>query len=400
VSLLHGFAFAIFYTFVGIPVARFADTGSRRTIIAASALAWSFACAACGLARSFPQLFLGRIGVGVGEAGLSPAAYSMLADLFPPRRLGLAMSIFVSALYVGAGISLIIGGTVIAATSHLPPLVIPWIGLVRPWQLTFFVVGLPGVIIALGMLTVPEPARRGSASRHTPSRGQPAQREAFEFMARHARAYAGYIGGFTLISVIYNVAVAWGPTYLMRSMRVSAPDAGYVLGITILIAGAGGAVSGGILTDALRRRGRADAAVRVGLLSAIGTAPCGALAFLSHSRHGFEALFAAMLFAASMAFGAAAAGLQALTPNRMRAQASAAYLFALNLLAVGMGPTAAAMLTDYWFHDDLRVGEAVSVVICIAAPLAALALIMARKPFMICAALTAGPDAQHQEAAA
>jgi MFS family permease len=396
VSLLHGFAFAIFYTFVGIPVARYADTGSRRAIISLSALAWSFACAACGLARNFPQLFLGRIGVGIGEAGLSPAAYSMIADLFPPRRLGLAMSIFVSALYIGAGMSLIIGGSVIGATSKLPPLVLPWVGLVRPWQITFFVVGLPGFFISLAMLTVKEPARRDLSARPA-ARSAPPLRDAFRFMAGHARAYAGYIGGFTLIAVIYNVAVAWGPTYLMRTMQVGAPDAGRVLGFTVLLAGAGGAVFGGLLTDAFRRRGLADAAVRVGLLSALGTAPTGALAFLGHSRTRFEWLFALMLFAASMAFGAAAAGLQTLTPNRMRAQASAAYLFALNLLAVGVGPTAAAMLTDFWFKDDLRVGQSVSLVICVAAPLAVVALMMARKPFIACAALNGGPGAQLQE---
>jgi MFS family permease len=242
VSLLHGFAFAIFYTFVGIPVARVADRGSRRSIISPSALAWSVACGACGLARSFPQLLLGRIGVGIGEAGLSPAAYSMLADLFPPHRLGLAMSIFVSALYVGAGISLI------------------------------------------------------------------------------------------------------------------------------------------------------------GLVSVVGSGPAGALAFLTHARHGFEGLFGVMLFSASMAFGAAAAGLTTLNPNRMRAQASAAYLFALNLLAVGMGPTAAALLTDQWFHDDLQVGRSVSVVICVAAPLALVALTIAGGPFMVCAALNDDPDARYPDA--
>jgi MFS family permease len=183
--------------------------------------------------------------------------------------------------------------------------------------------------------------------------------------------------------------VAWGPTYLIRTLHVGASDAGYLLGITMLLAGAGGAVFGGLLTDAWRKRGFIDAALRVGLLSVAGTGPAGALAFLAHSRQGFEGFFALMLFSASMAFGAAAAGLQTLTPNRMRAQASAAYLFALNLLAVGTGPTVAAMLTDYWFHDDLRVGDSVTIVICAAAPLAVLALALARKPFIACAALNA-----------
>jgi MFS family permease len=132
--------------------------------------------------------------------------------------------------------------------------------------------------------------------------------------------------------------------------------------------------------------------LRVGLLSAIGAAPTGAVAFSSTSLHTFEILFSAMLFTASMAFGAAAAGIQTLTPNRMRAQASAAYLFTLNLLAVGLGPTLAALLTDHWFHDDLRVGHSVSIVICCVAPLTLTALLLARKPFVACALSNDNPS--------
>ena len=383
VSLLHGFAFAIFYTFVGIPIARIADSGSRRRIIGWSAVAWSVACASCGLARNFGQLFLARIGVGVGEAGLSPAAYSMLADSFPARRLGIAMSIYISALYIGAGLSLIIGGSVLAATSKYPPLVLPLLGALRPWQLTFFIVGFPGLLVGLAMLTVREPKRPDAPAGRRVTGSTVA--DTFRFMIEHARAYIGYIFGFTLVSLIYNVAVAWAPTYLIRTMSLEAPAAGYALGLIMLVGGTGGALFGGVLTDQFRRRGHVDAALRVGLLSAIAAAPTGALAFYASSLGTFEALYSTMLFTVSMAFGAAAAGIQTLTPNRMRAQASAAYLFTLNLLAVGLGPTLAALLTDRWFHDDLRVGNSVTIVICIAAPLALVALLLARRPFIVCA---------------
>jgi len=381
VSLLHGFAFAIFYTLVGIPIARLADRSSRRPIISASAIAWSFACAACGFAHSFWQLFLGRIGVGVGEAGLSPAAYSILADLFPQRRLALPMSVYTSAIYIGAGLSLIIGGAVIGAASHwaLPDL--PVLGIMRPWQMTFVVVGLPGLALGGLMWTVTEPARRLAG----PAAADQSISATVVHLRRHSRAYTGYILGFTLISVIYNVAVAWGPTFLIRRLKVGTPEAGFLLGLVILIGGVGGVVLGGILADWLRKRGRIDATLIVGIVSAFCAAPCGAVAFRMTGLTPFIWLFGIMLFGASMAFGAAAAGIQSLTPNRMRAQASAVYLFTLNILAVGIGPTGAALITDHWFHDDMRVGDSVSVVICVAAPLAVLMLLGARKPFIACA---------------
>ena len=386
VSLLHGFAFAIFYTLLGVPIARLADRGSRRAIIAISAVAWSFACAACGFARSFWQLFVGRIGVGVGEAGLSPAAYSMLADLFPPRRLGLAMSAYTSAIYIGAGLSLIIGGAVVEAASHSAVAHWPLLRTLHAWQITFIMVAIPGLLLGGLMWTVREPRRR---VRPQPQADLPPAsatlKQTFAHLRDHGRAYAGYILGFTLISVIYNVAVAWGPTFLIRCLGLSTPQAGYLLGTIILVSGVGGVLLGGLLADGLRARGRFDATVLVGLVSVAGAAPCGALAFQMTHQGQFVLLFGMMLFSTSMAFGAAAAGIQALTPNRMRAQGSALYLFTLNILAVGLGPTSAALITDHAFHDDLRVGDSVSIVICVAAPLAWLLLTLARKPFIVCA---------------
>lgn len=397
VSLLHGFAFAILYTLVGIPVARLADRGSRRNIVAVSAAVWSLTCAGCGLARNFSQLFLGRIGVGIGEAGLSPAAYSMLADLFPQTRLGLALSIYTSAVYIGAGSSLIIGGAVIASAVQMPPLVFPLIGVIHPWQLTFFVVGLPGLLISGLMLSVREPRRRGS---HTGSNPPAASRlrDTVDFMRRHRGAYAGHIVGFTLVSMIYNVAVAWGPTFMIRSLRLTTTKAGYLLGVIILGTGVVGVLVGGLLADRLRRRGRLDATLLVGMISAVIATPAGAAAFLAGELPRFLLLFGVMLFGASMAFGAAAAGIQALTPNRMRAQASAAYLFTLNMLAVGAGPTLTAVLTDFWFRDDLRVGSSACLVISVAGPLSLLLFAAARRPFVACVELQ-GSEAPLPQAA-
>ena len=166
IGLLQGFAFALFYALLGIPIGRLSDRVSRRGIIATGIAIWSLMTAACGLARSFFGLFLARVGVGVGEATLSPAAYSMISDYFPREQLGRALGVYQSGALLGAGIAFLVGGAAVQMLSVYDGQVLPVLGEVRMWQLAFFVVGLPGLLVALLMLTVKEPARRGKASRH------------------------------------------------------------------------------------------------------------------------------------------------------------------------------------------------------------------------------------------
>jgi MFS family permease len=154
IGLLQGFAFAIFYALLGIPIGRLSDRISRRGIIATGIAVWSLMTAACGLARSFFGLFLARVGVGVGEATLSPAAYSMISDYFPREKLGRALGVYQSGAMLGAGIAFLVGGAAVQLLSAYDGQVLPVLGPVRMWQLAFFAVGLPGLLIALLMLTV------------------------------------------------------------------------------------------------------------------------------------------------------------------------------------------------------------------------------------------------------
>lgn len=160
VSLLGNLAFGIFYTLLGLPLGRAADRFSRRGIIAAGVATWCLMTAACGLARNFVQLFLARVGVGVGEAALNPAALSMISDYFPRRTRGRALTFYNMGVSLGVGVALIFGGQVIAWVAAAPPVELPGIGVLRAWQTVFILVGLPGLLIALLMLTVREPVRR------------------------------------------------------------------------------------------------------------------------------------------------------------------------------------------------------------------------------------------------
>src|ERR1700686_985385 len=137
VSLLMGFGFAVFYTFCGIPLGRLADTRSRRSIIAAGLVAWSFFTSMCGLAKNFGQMLLWRTGVGVGEASVSPSAYSLITDYFPKERLATAISVYSMGIYLGAGLSYLLGGIIVRLASVQEAYILPLVGAVRPWQVIF-----------------------------------------------------------------------------------------------------------------------------------------------------------------------------------------------------------------------------------------------------------------------
>ena len=171
ISLLAGLAFSVFYTVMGLPLARLADQSNRKRIITFGITGWSFMTAMCGAAQNFWQLFLARIGVGVGEATLSPAAFSIISDYFPKDRIARAFSVYSMGVYFGVGLAMMIGGLVIQAVSNAPPVDLPAIGRVRSWQLTFFIVGMLGLPILLLLFTIREPLRRGTAKASSNSDG-------------------------------------------------------------------------------------------------------------------------------------------------------------------------------------------------------------------------------------
>lgn len=366
VSLLYGFAFAIFYTGFGIPIAWWADRANRRNIIAAGIFIWSLMTAACGLARGFWQLFLARVGVGVGEATLSPAAYSMIADSFPEQQRARALSVYFIGLPAGVGLALLLGGYVIELVSASPDYTLPLVGTVRAWQMTFFIVGLPGILVALWLMTVPEPARQ-----HPPG-VQAGVTDTLAFMRRHWRAYTSHILGFSCLGLVLNTYQIWAPQFLVRVHGWSLGEAGLAIGGIIGVLGTAGILLGGVLADRLRQRGVTDATMRVGLMAAVALVPLGALCTLVPGAGSMIAIFVPIGFFTSFAYGAGAAALTVLTPGPMRAQASAIYLLFVNLIGIGLGPLLTALLTDYVFRNDQAVGQSVAVVAGVSPAIAAL----------------------------
>ena len=346
-SLLMGLSFALFYTICGIPLGRLADTRSRRGLIAIGVLFWSAATAACGMAKLYWQFLICRIGVGVGEAALSPAAYSLIADSFPPERRATAISVYSMGVYLGSGIAFLLGGLVIQFASAQGDVVLPVLGEVRPWQLIFLILGAAGVLFTLVMLAVREPARRGvGAGVAVPLA------EVGRYIRSNRRTVLYHNFGFAGLAFAGYGSAAWIPTFFIRTYGWDAGQVGVIYGSIVAVFGCLGIVFGGRLADWLAKHGRSDANMRVGLYAAVGALPF-VLAFpLMGDAFWASVLMAPTVFCLSMPFGVAPAAIQEIMPNAMRGQASALYLFVITLIGLGIGPTAVALVTDFVFADD------------------------------------------------
>lgn len=349
ISLLQGLAFALFYAITAVPLGRLADTANRRWIISIGVLIWTIAAAACGLARTFWQLFVARMFVGVGEATLTPSGFSMLADLFKPDRVSLPISVFTGSTFFGSGIALLAGGLVIAALGKHDVVSLPLLGVMRPWEAAFIVAAIPGVFVALLFLfTIKEPVRRQSSSLESPS-DKPTLSEVARFVRRNAGVFAAVFGGVSVLAAVQFCLGAWVPAHFIRNLGWTAPEVGYAYGLIFLFCGTGGVIAGGFMADRLQARGLRDGHLRTVMFSAIITLPF-VLAFPSvNSGHIAVALLAPTVFFGTMAFGAGPALIPVICPARMRGLLVAIYLLIANIVGQAGGPLIVALFTDRVF---------------------------------------------------
>ena len=357
-GVLQGMAFALFYIGFGIPLGRLADRGSRRNLVAAAMVAWSLATMACGTAGSFATLFAWRAMVGIGEAALTPSAYSMISDAVPKRHLAKALGFYSIGVYVGSGLALLVGAVLLEwlAQSELAAQIAT--EGTSPWRLVFVALGLPGLVVAALLLLVPEPARTHFDSSE-PSE-LPTLRETMAFIAAERRMFGGMIAGFACHNTAMYALLSWTPAFVGRKFDLPPGEFGVMLGIATVIGGIVGLVSGGYISDHMMQRGVRDTPIRMGLASTTGIAIFGCTAMLVDSLPVTVWLYGITVGCIALPIGTAAAALQLVAPNRYRGQISALYIILISLAGLNIGPVLPPFISDSILDDPLRIGDALA----------------------------------------
>lgn len=329
-GLLSGLAFALFYATLGVPIAMWADRGNRRDIIALAVTVWSAMTAACGLAGNFGQLLVARIGVGIGEAGSSPPSHSMIADLYPKESRSTAMAIYSIGVYAGAMLGLVVGGYVV---QHYG------------WRMTFYVVGLPGLVIALLVrFTISEP-RRGHADGLA---HDAALRSNLLQVVRHlwrTKSARHITIGLTLVSFVGYGGLIFGPSFFMRSLGMKPQEVGLIFGIIAGFVGGFGALLGGFLADRLSKRDMRWNAWVIAVAKLLGM-PLFIVFYMSSDLWLMIPVYIVSSILGAFYLGPSFAMIQSLTPLHMRALTSAVMLFVLNFIGLGFGPLTVGFISD------------------------------------------------------
>jgi MFS family permease len=365
-SLLQGYAFSLCYTLMGLPLGRLVDRSIRRNLIVWGLLFWTAMTALSAFADSYAWLVVARMGVGVGEAVLAPAAYSMIADYVAPSRRGRAMAVYYTSLAVGSGASLLLGGWLLGVIPKAG-LALPWVGLLPAWRVCFLAAAAPGLLLAALLFTVREPLRRDTPGYSAP----PSVAVFLTYLRSHRATFARLLTYPALLAVIGYGMLSWAPALFDRRFGMPVSRSGVILGALIAAAGVSGTLLSGYLSDRWAKRGVPAARFRVAFTGTLICAPLAVLWPLAGNATTAFVLLAGAVFGLSISQSAAPASIQEVVPNRMRGQAIAIYLLIAGLLGIGLGPVAVALVTDRVFHSDAALPYAISTTV---APTALIAI--------------------------
>ncbi len=381
-SVLSGFAFVFFYAFLGLPIARLADRHSRRLIIGIGIAFWSVMTALSGIAQSYQQLFWARVAVGAGESTLAPATFSILTDSFPRDKLPMAISLLSFGFVCGGGFALIAGGAALQAAAAIGPIRLPGIGALHSWQLVFFLVGIPGLVIALLMATVAEPVRRGLLPSVAGADGKSVPIKVIaDFLRDDWRTFLPIFAAMGIKTLLAFGAALWTPAFFVRTYGWSMPQSGYRLGLVSLVVSPLGLLAGGWLAQHFAKRGRDDANLRVLQYATIAVVPTSILYPLMPDSTAALAVYGLNFFFASIGIGPGNAALQIVTPNQMRGQIRALFQLVFNLVGYAIGPLFVALFTDYVFHAESAVRYSLATAAAITGPIAVLLTWWGMKPY-------------------
>jgi len=381
-TVLHGWAFVSVYALLGLPIARLADRGSRRLIIAIGMAFWSLATALCGFANSFAQFFAARAAVGAGESAFAPATYSILTDSFPPEKLPRAFAIVAIGFSYGTSFGVILGAGLLVLATDLAGWLQPVFGTLAPWQGVLILCALPGLVLAVGMATVHEPRRRGllpgAVSLAVPVR------QVITFFNENRATYVPMFIAMGIKAMLTFGSGFWIPELLRRTFGWGVTKTALIQGSLGLIVAPLGLMLGSLLAERFARRGHNDANLRVLQIATIGAIPIAVSYPLLSDPYLVMAGWALNLFIISLGIAPANAALQMITPNQMRGQIRAAYQFVFNVVGFGAGSFCVALFTDYVFRDEAALRYSLTAVAVIIGPVAALLTWYGMKPYAAC----------------
>ena len=387
ISLLQGLAFAVCNALAGLPLGRLVDTQRRTTLVAAGIAFWSVATAACGLVRGYGALLMLRMGVGAGEAILTPAANSLIGDHFPSHKVGFPLAVYSIGIFIGGGLALVIGATVIAGAMTAGPLHVPFVGEIRPWQTVFLIVGLPGLLVALLALSLREPARKGALHRSVAADGTekpeaPPLRDVFAYLNQNRRAFisVNLFMGFSAVAG-YGVA-AWVPSMFIRRHGWTAVEIGHTYGLLLLVFGTAGVLMGGWLGDVMTRRHGPGGRLRIAIAVKLLTIPFIVGYTLLPDASWALLPLAVSIFLPTFMNGLSPAILQQMVPNQMRGTAISISLLVVNMLGLGLGPTLIAVLNDHVFRDPNMIHLSILLVCVVMAAISLLFILIAYRPYV------------------
>ena len=358
IGLLLGPAFAIFYATMGLPLGWLADRKNRVKIVAVGIAVWSIATAASGLARNFTHLFIARMSIGVGEATLSPCAMSIISDSFPPEKRSRPIAVYTMALSVGAGFASLLGAGVLTWAKSGGSITLPGVGELVPWQATFFIVGLPGLILSVLFFLLREPARSGGPS---------ATGGSLPDMLKHVlvrwRLYGGFVSVFCFMTIV-AYSQSWGAALFERTWGWETSYYASINGLLLIICGPTAVLSAGWLCDHWIAQGRRDAALKIALFGVFATVLTGALFPLMPSAPLAMGVFALNNMGIGLTSAMGVTALLRIAPAPIKAQTVALYYMCISMAGLFLGPTAVALLNDYVFGvEGIRYSMAVIPVI-------------------------------------
>ena len=373
-GVIGGLAYTLLYTFCTLPAAWLADRGSRRAVAAGSMFLWSIMTASCGMAQSFVTLFLARMGVGIGEAGLAPASYSMLSDMFPRRSLPIALGLLNAAPFLGVGVANILGGALVQHFETAPPVTLPVIGLVKSWQFTFILLGLPGVVMALlGWFTLKEPARRGRAAGdgHVPL----TLAQVMEFVSGRWQFLTLMFIAYICLSIQGWGLFFWIVEFLVRERGVPRAEVGLIYGSMAMVLGFAGAVLSGALAARLLRRGNTDTLMKLVIAAVAILGPLAIIMPFAPRPWQIFLLLLPITFFMGCPGGLGTTALQFIAPNELKGRIIALYMLIVNCISLTLGPFLGGLISDRVFAGK-SLGGSLTLMASVNYPIAFICLIL------------------------